>query len=108
MGKIGDEKILDIGPDTEELFMHIIADSKMIIWNGPMGKFENERFSSGTKKMAEAVGRSKGYSIIGGGDTITALDKFGYLDKVDYISTGGGAMLEFLSGKKLPGLEALK
>lgn len=108
IGKIGDEKILDIGPDTEKLYMNIIADSKMIIWNGPMGKFENEKFSSGTKKVAEAVGRSKGYSIIGGGDTITALDKFGYLDKIDYVSTGGGAMLEFLSGKKLPGLEALE
>lgn len=107
IGKIGNEKILDIGPDTEELFMNIIIDSNMIIWNGPMGKFENEKFSSGTKKIAEAVGMSKGYSIIGGGDTIAALDKFGYLDKVDYVSTGGGAMLEFLSGEKLPGLEAL-
>lgn len=108
VGKIGDERILDIGPDTEELFSKIIADSKTIIWNGPMGKFENENFLSGTKKVAEAVVRSKGYKIIGGGDTITALDQLGYLDDIDYVCTGGGAMLVFLAGKKLPGIEALK
>ncbi|MCK5490659.1 MAG: phosphoglycerate kinase [Candidatus Pacebacteria bacterium] len=108
MSKIGDERILDIGPDTEELFSRIIADSKMIIWNGPMGKFENEKFASGTRKIAEAVVQSKGYKIIGGGDTITALDQFGYLDKMDYVCTGGGAMLEFLAGKKMPGIEALR
>lgn len=108
MSKIGDERILDIGPDTEELFSRIIADSKMIIWNGPMGKFENEKFASGTRKIAEAVVQSKGYKIIGGGDTITALDQFGYLDKMDYVCTGGGAMLEFLAGEKMPGIEALR
>jgi phosphoglycerate kinase len=108
VGKIGDDKILDIGPDTEELFSKIIADSKMIIWNGPMGKFENEKFSSGTKRIAEAIGKSKGYSIVGGGDTIMALDKFGYLGAADYICTGGGAMLEFLSGNNLPGIKALE
>ena len=107
VGKIGDERILDIGPDTEELFSKIIADSKTIIWNGPMGKFENENFLSGTKKVAEAIVRSKGYKIIGGGDTIAALDQLGYLDDVDYVCTGGGAMLMFLSGEKLPGIEAL-
>ena len=105
MSKIGDERILDIGPDTEELFSRIIADSKMIIWNGPMGKFENEKFASGTRKIAEAVVQSKGYKIIGGGDTITALDQFGYLDKMDYVCTGGGAMLEFLVKGTLPGLK---
>ena len=108
IGEMGDEKILDIGPDTEEVYSKIIADSKMIIWNGPMGKFENEKFASGTRKVAEAVVKSKGYSIIGGGDIITALDQFGYLDEVDYVCTGGGAMLEFLAGGKMPGIEALK
>ncbi|MBW6440634.1 phosphoglycerate kinase [Patescibacteria group bacterium] len=108
VGKIGDERILDIGPDTEELFSKIIVDSKMIIWNGPMGKFENEKFASGTRKIAEAMVKSKGYKIIGGGDTIAALSQFGYLDKVDYVCTGGGAMLEFLAGEKMPGIEALK
>ena len=107
VGKIGDERILDIGPDTEELFSKIIADSKTIIWNGPMGKFENENFLSGTKKIAEAVVRSKGYKIIGGGDTITALDQLGYLNDINYVCTGGGAMLVFLAGEKLPGIEAL-
>ncbi|MCK5332318.1 phosphoglycerate kinase [Candidatus Parcubacteria bacterium] len=107
MAKIGDERILDIGPETEEIYAKIIADSKMIIWNGPMGKFEDEEFSSGTRKVAEAVAKSKGYKIIGGGDTITALDQFGYLDEIDYVCTGGGAMLEFLAGEKMPGIEAL-
>ncbi len=108
VGKIGDEKILDIGPETEDLFYNIIIDSKIIIWNGPMGKFENDHFASGTKRIAKALAKSKGYRIIGGGDTISALDKFGYLDKIDYVCAGGGAMLEFLSGKKLSGLEALE
>lgn len=108
IGKIGDERILDIGPDTHEMFSKIIADSKLIIWNGPMGLFEKDAFSEGTKEIARAVANSEGYSIIGGGDSISALDKFGYSSKVDYISTGGGAMLEFMSGEKLPGIEALK
>ncbi|MCK4525207.1 MAG: phosphoglycerate kinase [Candidatus Andersenbacteria bacterium] len=108
MGKIGDEKILDIGNDTAELFLKIIADSKTIIWNGPMGMFEKKEFSLGTQKIAKAVVRSKGYTIIGGGDTIAALDQFGYINDVDYICTGGGAMLEFLAGKELPGLDALE
>ncbi|MFA6096948.1 MAG: phosphoglycerate kinase [Candidatus Paceibacterota bacterium] len=107
IGKIGDERILDIGPDTAELYAKIISESKMIIWNGPMGLFEKDAFSQGTKEIAKAITSSKGYSIIGGGDTITALDKFGYLEKASYVSTGGGAMLEFMSGEKLPGIEAL-
>jgi len=108
VGNIGYDRILDIGPESRELYSNIIEESKMIIWNGPMGKFENDDFADGTKMVAGAVARSKGYRIIGGGDTITALDRFGYLDKVDYVCTGGGAMLEFLSGKKLPGLMALE
>ena len=107
IGKIGDERILDIGPDTAELYAKIISESKMIIWNGPMGLFEKDAFSQGTKEIAKAIASSTGYSIIGGGCTITALDKFGYIDKASYVSTGGGAMLEFMSGEILPGIEAL-
>lgn len=104
---IGNEMILDIGPNTRDAYSKIILESKMIIWNGPMGLFEKEPFSEGTKEIAKAVANSGGYSIIGGGDTIAALEKFGYIDKADYISTGGGAMLEFMSGEKLPGIEVL-
>lgn len=108
VGKIGDNRILDIATESANLYSEIISESKTIIWNGPMGMFENKNFAFGTKEIAKAIIESKGYSIIGGGDTIAALSKFGFLDQVDYISTGGGAMLEFLSGKKLPGLEALQ
>jgi len=108
VGKMENEKILDIGPGTTKLYSKIISESKMIIWNGPMGLFEEDPFSEGTKEIAKAVASSKGYSIIGGGDTIAALDKFGYINKASYVSTGGGAMLEFMSGKKLPGIEALE
>lgn len=108
VGKIGDNRILDIATESANLYSEIISESKTIIWNGPVGMFENKNFAFGTKEIAKAIIESKGYSIIGGGDTIAALSKFGFLDQVDYISTGGGAMLEFLSGKKLPGLEALQ
>jgi len=107
LASIGDEMILDIGPDTQDAYSKIISESKMIIWNGPMGLFEKQPFSEGTKAIAKAVVNSEGYSIIGGGDTIAALDKLGYIDKANYVSTGGGAMLEFMSGEKLPGLEVL-
>ena len=107
VGKIGDDRILDIGPETSKLYSKIISDSKLIIWNGPMGLFEKEGFAGGTKEITKAVAGSRGYSIIGGGDTITAVEKFGYADQMDYICTGGGAMLEFLSGENLPGLEVL-
>ncbi len=100
--------ILDIGPKTAKTFAEIISKAKTIIWSGPMGVFEKERFASGTKKIAQAIAKSSGFSIVGGGDTIAALNRFDLLEKIDYISTGGGAMLEFLAGKKLPGLEALK
>lgn len=99
--------ILDIGPETAKHFSDLIKNSEMVIWNGPMGMFEIDAFSSGTKEIVEAVSRTKAYTVIGGGDTISAFNKFGDLNNVDFISTGGGAMLEFLSGKKLPGLEAL-
>jgi len=108
VGKIGDNKILDIGPETAKLYSKIISDSKTIIWNGPMGLFEKNEFALGTKAIVKAVAKSEEYVIIGGGDTIAAVDKFGDLKKVDYVCTGGGAMLEFLAGKKLPGIEALE
>jgi len=108
IGKVGDNKILDVGFETAELYSKIILDSKTIIWNGPMGLFEKENFSLGTKAISEAVAKAKGYTIIGGGDTIAAVHKFGDLEKINYVCTGGGAMLEFLAGKKLPGLEILE
>ena len=108
IGKIGNNKILDIGSKTAELYSKIISDSETIIWNGPMGLFEKEEFSLGTKVISEAVAKVGGCTIIGGGDTIAAVYKFSDLEKIDYICTGGGAMLEFLAGKRLPGLEILK
>jgi phosphoglycerate kinase len=102
---------LDIGPEAVEKFSEVIRQSKTILWNGPMGVFEMDNFSKGTKKVAEAVAdaTSKGaYSLIGGGDSAAAIKKFGLEDKVSYISTGGGALLEFLEGKELPGIKAIK
>lgn len=103
-----DEIILDIGPDTAYLFSHIAAESKMVIWNGPLGYFEIDKFAKGTNEFAKALAKSKAFEIIGGGDTIAAIDKLKLLNKFDFVSTGGGAMLEFLAGEKLPGIEALK
>lgn len=109
-------KILDIGQEAVKEFSEIIKNSETIIWNGPMGMFENPQFSDGTNKIAQAVSESPAVKIIGGGDTISAVDKIGLMDKFDtstglstsFISTGGGAMLAFLAGEKLPGLEALE
>lgn len=103
-----DEIILDIGPDTIDLFSRIAQESKMVIWNGPLGLFEMKKFAKGTNEFAKALVKSKAFEIIGGGDTITALDKIKLLNKFDFVSTGGGAMLEFLAGEELPGIEALK
>ena len=103
-----DDMILDIGPKTMEKFSEIIKNSKIIIWNGPLGKAEIEKFSYSSKKIAEAIISSNVFSVVGGGDTIVFLEKISLIDKFDYISTGGGAMLEFLAGNKLPGLDALK
>ena len=97
----------DIGPTSIKQFSDEIARAAGVVWNGPMGIFEEEKYQTGTKAVAQAVVGSSAYSVIGGGDTISALNKFGLLDKIDYVSTGGGAMLEFLAGTKLPGLEAL-
>ncbi len=103
-----DELILDIGPDTSQLFQRIISQSKMIIWNGPMGLFEVEAFASGSKAIARAVAQSRGFAVVGGGDTIALLEEMNLLEEMDHVSTGGGSLLKFLSGDKLPGLEALQ
>jgi 3-phosphoglycerate kinase len=101
------ESIFDIGFDSQKLFSRVINSSKMIVWNGPMGLFEVEAFASGTKAIAEAIADSAAYSIVGGGETVAYLEKIGLVDKFSFVSTGGGAMLEFLAGEKLPGLIAL-
>lgn len=103
-----EEMILDSGPDTNYLFENIISQSKMIVWNGPMGLFEVEEFASGSRAIAEAIARSDGFSLVGGGETITLLEQLNLLDKIDHVSTGGGAMLKFLAREKLSGIEALK
>jgi len=100
-------KILDIGPEAIKEFSEIIKNSKMIIWNGPMGMFEDPQFSEGTNKIAQAITESSTMKIVGGGDTISAIDKIGLIDRFDFVSTGGGAMLEFLAGEELPGLKYL-
>jgi phosphoglycerate kinase len=102
-----DLKGLDIGPESLKLFTQAVADAKMIIWNGPMGVFEVEAFSKGTVELAKVIAKSKAVSIIGGGDTVSAIDMAGVKDKVSFVSTGGGASLELLEGKELPGIVAL-
>jgi len=109
VGKIKEkEMILDIGPDTIQLFNRIISQAKMIVWNGPMGVSEVAKFASGSLAVAQAVAQSSAFSVVGGGDTITLLEQLNLIDKIDYISTGGGAMLRFLAKEKLPGIEALE
>ncbi|MFD1390433.1 phosphoglycerate kinase [Alkalibacillus flavidus] len=98
---------LDIGSETVEKYADIIKDSKLIIWNGPMGVFEYEPFSHGTKGVAKALAETEGYTVIGGGDSASAVEKFNYADQMDHMSTGGGASLEFMEGKVLPGVAAL-
>jgi phosphoglycerate kinase len=93
-----------------EKFTNVIHDSKTILWNGPMGVFEMEPFQHGTKAIAQAIAEAteKGaFSLVGGGDSVSAINKFGFTDKVSYVSTGGGAMLEYFEGKELPGIAAL-
>jgi phosphoglycerate kinase len=103
-----DDMILDIGPETARTLASTLANAATIVWNGPVGLFEKEPFAKGTRTIAEAIANSKAYSIAGGGDTIAAINKFGIGDKIDYISTAGGAFLEFLEGKTLPAVAALE
>jgi len=103
-----DEIILDIGPDTSARFADIIAGAGTIIWNGPVGVFEFDQFGAGTKALAEAIAESDAFSVAGGGDTLAAIDKYGVADKISYISTGGGAFLEFVEGKTLPAVAILE
>jgi phosphoglycerate kinase len=103
-----DDLILDIGPQTAKLLGSQLLDAGTIVWNGPVGVFEFDQFGEGTKTLAMAIAQSKGFSIAGGGDTLAAIAKYGITDKVGYISTGGGAFLEFLEGKVLPAVEILE
>ncbi len=103
-----DELILDIGPETAASYAERLARAGTIVWNGPVGVFENPEFAAGTKRVAEAVAASKAFSIAGGGDTLAAIEQFGVGEKISYVSTGGGAFLEFLEGKKLPAVATLE
>ncbi len=98
---------LDIGPDTVKLYCDAVADAGTVIWNGPMGVFEFEKFAAGTKAVAEALSKTSAITIIGGGDSAAAVQQLGYADKMTHISTGGGASLEFMEGKELPGVACL-
>jgi phosphoglycerate kinase len=109
VGRVGPEDmILDIGPDSAEVIAALVASAGTILWNGPVGVFEFEQFAEGTRTLATAIARSKAFSLAGGGDTLAAIEKYGIEDSISYISTGGGAFLEFVEGKKLPAVEILE
>jgi len=103
-----DDMILDVGPKTVAGYAELVAKAGMIVWNGPLGAFEIDAFSAGTKGLAEAVAVTSAYTVVGGGDSIAALEKYGLKDGIDYISTAGGAFLEMLEGKTLPAVAALE
>ena len=102
-----DDMILDIGPDTAARYAEMIRNAGSVVWNGPVGVFEFDAFGKGTEVLAHAIADSKAFSIAGGGDTLAAVDKYGIEADISYISTGGGAFLEFLEGKTLPAVAAL-
>jgi phosphoglycerate kinase len=112
VAKVGDvasdEMILDIGPETAQLYAERLKWAGTIVWNGPLGVFENPEFAAGTRRVAEAIAASDAFSIAGGGDTLAAIEQFGVGDEISYISTGGGAFLEFLEGKTLPAVATLE
>ena len=105
---LADDMILDIGPRTGETFSQLIAAAGTIIWNGPVGVFEIDQFGNGTRVLSEAIAKSRAFSIAGGGDTLAAIDKYDVRDRVSYISTGGGAFLEYVEGKTLPSVAVLQ
>lgn len=108
VGKIGeDQYILDVGPETVKLFSDVLKEAKTVVWNGPMGKIDVPEFSRATEDLIKVVAFSGAYSVIGGGETVEVLARTGYLDRINHVSTGGGAMLEFLAGNELPGVRAL-
>ncbi len=100
--------IFDIGPETAARFSDMMKSAGTVVWNGPVGVFEFDQFGEGTRKLGNAIAESSAFSIAGGGDTLAAVDKYNIADRVSYISTGGGAFLEFLEGKKLPAVAILE
>jgi len=102
------DMILDVGPETAGKFSELLKNARTILWNGPVGVFEFDQFGNGTKALAQAIADSDGFSLAGGGDTVAAVDKYGVADKISYISTGGGAFLEFVEGKTLPAVAVLE
>ncbi len=103
-----DEMILDVGPETASYYAEQLQHARTILWNGPVGVFEFPAFANGSRELALAIAKSKAFSLAGGGDTLSAIDQFKVADKISYISTGGGAFLEFVEGKKLPAVQMLE
>jgi phosphoglycerate kinase len=103
-----DEMILDIGPETAKRYAELVKKAGTVVWNGPVGVFEFDAFGRGTETLAHAIADSDAFSIAGGGDTLAAVDKYGVADRISYISTGGGAFLEFIEGKTLPAVAILE
>ena len=103
-----DDLIMDVGPQTATLYASHLQQAKTIVWNGPLGVFEFDQFGEGTRALAESIAASEAFSVAGGGDTLAAIARYGVSDGISYISTGGGAFLEFLEGKKLPAISILE